>query len=453
MSMQSPVRARMLRGGGATFFSQASTLGVQLLSVPLFLGYWGVEYYGAWLILSSFPAYFAMSDLGIGSAAANEMTMRASRDDREGAVEVFRSVWLFISVVSAALLVTAAWILWTIPVVGWLNITALDQDAFALTLCLLLLHVCIHMQGSVVAAGYRAVGCYAQSTFLGALFRVAEFGGCAAVLMSGGGAVAVAATYVAVRSASLVYYYRRLTRLAPWVTLGIRGATRSEVVRLAAPGIAFLGFPLGHALSGQGLVTAIGVVLGPAAVVVFSTTRTLVNGIRQVVGGINATVWPELSMAHGSGNRELVRSLHRSACKVSLWMAALGSLALLLLGRSVLTLWTSGAVVPESVFFEAMVLSAFTFSLWSTSIVVPSATNQHVRVAAVFLGVTSGGLLFAVALLPTLGLLGVAMALILIDAVMTVVVVRNSLTLVGDSLGAFLRSQVPSVTWLRLAPK
>ena len=77
------IRGRIGRALGAGAFGQAVTVLVQLASIPLFLRYWGIERYGEWLILSAIPSYLALSDLGFGSAAANEMTMAAGAGNRD----------------------------------------------------------------------------------------------------------------------------------------------------------------------------------------------------------------------------------------------------------------------------------------------------------------------------------------------------------------------------------
>jgi hypothetical protein len=46
----------------------------QLLSVPVFLQYWGVNLYGEWLALISLTAYFQMTDIGLNTATANSFT-------------------------------------------------------------------------------------------------------------------------------------------------------------------------------------------------------------------------------------------------------------------------------------------------------------------------------------------------------------------------------------------
>ncbi len=65
---------------------------------------------------------------------------------------------------------------------------------------------------------------------------------------------------------------------------------------------------------------AVNYALGADAVAVLSTARTVSRLALQVVEMVKNTVWPELSIAFGAGNMELVRTLHRRACQMALFI-------------------------------------------------------------------------------------------------------------------------------------
>ena len=53
---------RIARGMGANAWGVVVTLTIQVISVPVLLGAWGVQVYGEWLILSVFSTYVAHGD-------------------------------------------------------------------------------------------------------------------------------------------------------------------------------------------------------------------------------------------------------------------------------------------------------------------------------------------------------------------------------------------------------
>lgn len=86
--MEKGLISRILRCLAATAFGQVITIVIQLVSVPLVLHFWGDRVYGEWLVLSVIPAYFAMSDVGFASIAANQMTILMAKGERQTALEV-----------------------------------------------------------------------------------------------------------------------------------------------------------------------------------------------------------------------------------------------------------------------------------------------------------------------------------------------------------------------------
>ena len=94
---------------------------------------------------------------------------------------------------------------------------------------------------------------------------------------------------------------------SPWICYGIGHANLASIRRLSSPAFAFMAFPVGNAISLQGLTVVVAMVLGPVAVVTFSTMRTLSRVGFQVLNAIARTLWPELSKAFGAGDINLAR--------------------------------------------------------------------------------------------------------------------------------------------------
>jgi O-antigen/teichoic acid export membrane protein len=188
-----------------------------------------------------------------------------------------------------------------------------------------------------------------------------------------------------------------------------------------------MAFPAGSALSLQGMVLVIGAVLGPLAVVTFSTMRTLTRFGFQIMESVKNSVWPELSAAYGVENWALARRLHRVACQASLWSSLISVTFLFFFGERVIALWTHGRVIADPAAFRWLLLVIAANSFWYTSSVVTVASNQHQRVAACYLLGTGVSLLLARILLPRFGLSGAAMALLAIDLMVGWYVLSQSL--------------------------
>ena len=97
------LKRRLFHAVGATSLGPVLTAVIQLVSVPMFLHFWGAKLYGEWLVLSAIPIYLGFTDFGFGNVAGSEMTMLVARGAKDAALEVFQSTWLLTTVVSSIL--------------------------------------------------------------------------------------------------------------------------------------------------------------------------------------------------------------------------------------------------------------------------------------------------------------------------------------------------------------
>ena len=435
--MQSTLKTKIKRNLGANAYGQAITILIQLVSVPLFLHYWGVELYGEWLILSAIPAYLALSDIGFASVAANDMTMRVANNDRRGALQVYQSIWLFVTGVSLFVGCALAFLVYAIPVAAQLSIKHIAEVQTRQLLIVLVLYVLVGLQGGVFNAAFRAAGLYAYGTTLGNTIRLAEWALSMAALLAGGSVLAVASTTLATRLIGLLMMCLVVQRQIPWLTLGKQAASLHQVRALLKPAVAFMAFPLGLALSLQGMVLIIGITLGATAVVMFAAYRTLTRLLVQVITMINQAIWPEISAAYGAKQMELVRQLHRKGSNVTFWIALAAVTLLGAFGQWFVGLWTHHAFEGNQVLFTMLLLTTFFNVMWQTSWVVLMATNQHQKITVAFIASAGAGLLVAYFALPILGINGAGLVLAASELPMLYFAINSALHLLEDKLTAY----------------
>jgi len=433
----SKLRHRIGRGLGATAFGYGFNLFAQIVSVPIFLRFWGVQLYGEWLVLSTVPGYFAMSDVGFSSVASNAMTMSVAEGDYEGALTTFQSTWLFITGLTVLALAVGVAIVWLFPVERWINLSQMSHAEAATVITLLLLYVTVDLQGTLLAAGFRCVGLYAAGTFWGTILKFIELIALLLAVGLGASPPAAALVYLGFRIGAQCTYRLILKRRAPWIVYGVKHARADVVWRLARPAVAFMSFPASSALRLQGMVTLVSVLLGPVAVVTFTTVRTVSNAARQFIGIVNRTLWPEMSMAFGARNLMLARRLHGYACQASVWIGIASVLVLGATGRGLIAIWTRGAVRPDGVFLLLMLLSGVVSAFWYTSSVVPMSVNRHERLAVYILLGNASSLLLAAVFAPFGGLRGIGLALLVADLAMSIIALRTSLTLLEEHIRGF----------------
>jgi O-antigen/teichoic acid export membrane protein len=438
----SSVRQRLIRGFGASALGPIVTIIIQVVSVPVFLHFWGAKLYGEWLILSAIPSYLALSDIGFGNVASSDMTMHVAAGRREAALDTFQSTWVLISTVSLMLMALVSACAWFVPWQAWMKLSVISDHGAAQILVVFSAYVLISLQNGILDSAFRCDGNYALGTMYLNIVRFSEAALATVAVACGGRPLHVAITYLCARIVGSAVLMSVLRRKSPWINYGTAHANVASIRRLAAPAFAFMAFPVGNAISLQGLTVVIGVVLGPVAVVAFSTMRTLSRVGFQVLGVIARAVWPELSAAFGAGNISLARKLHRRACQAAFTMSVVCTVALGVIGPYVYGTWTRHAVRFDPLTFDLLLLVILANSFWYTSSVVPMASNQHQKIAFGYMVGTLLSLGLALALMKHFGMVGAAVALLCIDCSMVWLVLRVALRQLSDTPGQFASSML-----------
>jgi O-antigen/teichoic acid export membrane protein len=436
----SAVRRRLAAGFGVNIFSRGVATLIQLVSVPVFLEHWGTDLYGAWLLLNSIPSYFALSDVGFGSTAGNEMTMLMAAGRQEEALDVFQSVLALTTVVSSVLGALFILLVWFLPFDHWLHIQAISMHDTRVVVLLLVLSTLLSMQETLYQAAFRCVAKYVFGTFLKSLILLASFLAVTGVVLFGGGVVLTAAVYFGINAVGTLLLWIALRREVPWIRFGFAHARWATLKRLALPSVSFMALPAGNSLNLQGMLLVVGHVLGPVAVVVFSTARTVSRVAVQFMMMISNTIWPEMSTAVGAGDWPLARAIHRRACQVSMACGIAIVAGMLAVGPWIWRRWTVHQFPADNVLLDLMLLLVIFSSLWLTSMTTLTATNRHQRVAFAYLIITGLSLALAWSFAARFGLRGVAVALIGGEIFMAAIVLRSSLSFLGDTFSGFTRS-------------
>jgi O-antigen/teichoic acid export membrane protein len=440
MSMDGHTKRRLLLGFIVNWVGKLASTIIQLVQVPVFLHFWNTPLFGEWLILNSIPAYLNFSSIGFGNVAGNEMTMMVARNDREDALRVFQSCWWLIVLICATTMVLLCGALYFLPAARLLKLTNIGESDTKWIIFYLGLSVLFGQIEQLLQSAYRCIGRYPYGTALKTALAFAAFAGTIAAVALGQGPKVTALVFAAINIAGTLLLCLFVRHDIPWIEYGWKHASVPEIRRLTPLAIAFMGFPAGNALNLSGTLLAVGYALGPVAVVVFGTARTVSRVALQMVQMVNTTFEPEMSIAFGARNYELTRTLLRRACQLALFIAIIIVLVMMTLGPWFLTHWTSGHVPPSRTLLSILLLVVIFYALWSTSAMLMTSTNQHQRLATYYVFGTSLTCVACYFFARAFGLYGAAASLLISETIMNLYVVPASLRIAHDNLPDFLAS-------------
>lgn len=432
---------RIRRGFAANIAGNGVTVLGQLLTVPVLLTAWGAATYGEWLVLTAIPTYVALSDLSFSRVAGNSMVMLEAKGRQAEAVMLGRHLWSIVPSLTGLAVAGAIAIAFVLS--GALGTgSSMSADEVRIVLAALFLQMAVAVQHGVLDAWFRFGGRYPLGVAVRQVTRLLELGAILGAVLLGAdpGAAAVAlllASVVGFCASALV-----LRTAVPSTRFRPARPDRRTFRDLLGPGLAFMAFPVGSALSIQGYTILVGALLGSTAVVVWSTTRTVTRIGFQVMVSINSAIWPELSRSVGALRLAEARSILRRATQAAVVMSGAFIVLAAVIGPAFIRWWTRGNADPPPELLYILLLVVACNSVWFTLSAVLLSTNSHHRLAVIYLGGTTVAFLAAIPLTAALGLPGAAISLLAIDAGMVAYVAPAALRVVHDTGREFVRSMV-----------
>ena len=416
---------------GAGAFGQAVSILIQLASLPAFLLCWDTHRYGTWLILSAIPAYLSMADVGMVATAGNLMTMAVARGDLVKANRVFHCASVFMALVSSLVAVLSGLVLVS-------GVTGMpSEQTFALWL--LLLTVMVTLFTGLCEALFKASGRYAQGLMWGNVLRLAEWGGALLGLWLTGSFTSVAAGGLIARVCGLLWVMYRASRAADGLNWGWRYANLDGVRAMIKPALSFMAFPLSNALTFQGGTLLVGYLIGPAAVTVFNTARTVSRLAVQLTAIFAHALWAEFSRMYGSADMHALRQVYVHAIRMGIVSSAALSGLLYVLAPWLLRVWTHGRIPFVADLVGILLIYAAVAGMWHVPRVLLMASNQHISLANWALVSATVMLMLSYILGVRWGMTGIALAMLVSEVVIALITY-------GLAMGLF-RSQQSTKVW------
>lgn len=432
------LKKRLALNFGVNLFAQFTNVIVQLASVPLFLSFWLKERYGAWILISSIPAYLSLGEAGFATSSANEVSMAIAQGNREQALRSMHTAWGFLVGISAILLVLIIVAFFAIPWDNWVQFSAVTSYEVRWTALLLGFYTIAGILIAIFETIYRAAYRNARVAFLNTSARLIEFGAIGAAVVLTSSMITIAELMLCVRLAAFLVLYLDGREISPDLNLGFSDFSVAELKLSWRPSVMFMAANLGNAIYFQGLTLLVGASLGAAAVVVYNTTRTLTRVIAQFVAMIKLSIWSEFSYLFGSGEIGRAKQLNELAFELS-WVASVGlALAIFIAAPWVMPLWTHDAVKIDLVLLAIFLASAALNGIWFVTSGLLMGTNQHEGLTVRYLMGATLAIIIGAISVHFLGIYGIALAMIVCEMFLLPYSISRTCHLLNQSVSEFL---------------
>lgn len=372
---------RVASGVGANAYGQLITVAVQILTMPIFLTYWDIERFGIWLMLSAFPAYLSLLDLGVLTVSANEMTIAAARGERARVNQIFSCALTIFLLLSSAVL-----LLLCVTAAGVIFIQPANIDTWTAGLVLLLCMQLTLAQG-VPDAALRSHQKYAASVYFINSARMTEWGGSIIGLACVGSftATAIGAFFGRAIVLWISFLYARKFSTVEW---NIGRPSLEEIKHTLKLSLAYLLFPISNALSFQGMTLIVGYVLGPSATAIFNAYRTLARVTVQLTGIFSHALAPEFSRLYGEGGWSKLKEIYKRSATLSFFPSTLMVLSLYFAAEWILQRWTKGVIPYDFHLLLVFLIYSWISSAWHVPRILLISVSNFSALAGALLGIS-----------------------------------------------------------------
>lgn len=378
------LRQRLVVNAAAYGYGPVVTLLVQVVQVPLFLHFWGIEKYGEWLVLTGIPLMLVLADAGVAQASASKCIMELGSRSFQEARNTLRTARVYTTLVSLLLGLAALFLATFVDWAALLKLTTVSRSDAALVFLLVACYVAVSLQGGYLGAWLRASDQTPVHALVEGTTRLVDVLAIGFVLFMGGGFVAVALALLASSVVCRVGHGRAAYLLSTAELKASGRATWAQLRDIAKPSLAFVGIMLTQTFTVQGGIQVLNQISTQQTVVLFNTVRILVRTLVLLGGAISNALRPELSRLVGAGQQVLASRVAKRVSAAALVSAVLVYFVFVAIGPFLIEVWTDHKVEATHAIVALVGVHALLNVWWLLLATLSISKNQHARYAAVY---------------------------------------------------------------------
>lgn len=412
------VKKNIFLNGISQIGNRTVRIAEQLLLVPFFLSMWGASYYGEWLTLTIIPSVLAFSDLGFGTAVSNHFVLEYSGGDKVKSANIYKtglliiSLTVFIGMLLSAIVILIAWKM------GILNKSVIQPSDMLLALVFLMGSRLVTFYSQFFEGFYRAKHKASTAFNLYTIEGFSRIGVGIVTLLVGCSIVGYSlGQFITAILFNILFALLAISNIKDLP----RGNFDRKIAKFTLQkGLGYMLTPIWQSIYMQGSTFAVRIALGPVAVVAFNTVRTVCQSIKSLYAIVNGSIYPELQIAYGKGDKQMVQNIYIYSMQIVFIIGCSGWIVLMLFGPLLYRWWTNSALDVSNSIFYVFLLGIPLNALWWTSGTVFRAFNIPTKFALLGLISATIATIFTYILALPLGLLGAALGFVIMDFLMVV---------------------------------
>ena len=421
-----------------------AVIGVAML--PFNLSHLGMAAYGLWVLTSSITAYFSMLDLGYGGALVRFVAQYRARRDARTLNEILSTLFLVYTGIGVVTYLAVLAIAFNLHLVTTLTPAQVDVSR---TLLLIVganvaLRFVFAVFGSVIVGFQR----YHLNNVTSIAISLTVAAANVAVLLMGYGVVTLVATTTAIRILALLVYRLNAYRVYPGLSIDWKLFSLRRLREVSGFSVFMLVLDAAYKLNYSTDVLVIGGFAGAAAVALWAPAQRLAEMSLRLSNQLSEALFPIVVDCDASQRDARLRTVFVQGTRLSVASVLPIAGGLAILAHPLLSAWIDHSFTTTATVVQILAVVVIVRVSSSTASVVLKGAGMHKRLTT-FIGLMSlANVGLSIALIPRLGLVGVALGTLVPVAVTAMFgLFPTACRRVGVSIAGMIREALWPALW------
>ncbi len=427
---------------------KACAIAVAFVVTPIVVRGLGDEAYGVWQMVMALGTYYALANLGLRAAGVKYIAQFDAVGDHESVNRVAittLAAYLPLSALVLALAGVVAVVVPFVPAIAQLEEVSLTTLRWVIVLTGLA--TSIGIVGQVFAAVLVAFKRFDQINLLGVFFDLIQAGLIVTAVRSGQGLLEMTWIILAVMVCRQLAVAFLATRAASYLTFAGRHFSWTTLRSLLKFGVLNIVAASARRVTHQAGPLIIGIIVGPAVVTFYSIAAVLASKVEDLAKGVNSVLMPVVSQLDAQQRPEELQEVFVLASRLLLTVAISLVVVFVALGKPLIGLWIGEKYAVASYPVLCLLAVGMAVRIPTTSAAnVLKGTARMDRLAKVSIFEAVLTLVLGIVLVRSMGILGMAVAIICAQALSATVLVSTTCQSIGVSIPRYLaRVTVPGI--------
>ena len=373
----SPSKKNLIVNIGSNFFRIISTL----IIIPFYIKYLGENLYSDWIVIFSISSLFEIANFGINQGVTNQYSIMYNSGEKNSRLIMTNGISLiliiyFISMISIN-------ILWnTLDIYRLISIDSLTKDNTIIIISFLISKVFIDIITGILCSHFFALDKNFYSIIITLAKNIFEFS-IIIILLSVGYSLNIVAMGIFLNSLVIMILIFFL------IELNIQKIKdylpNKKIINLIIkPSAGFSLLTISELILNHGFIYIAKIFFSNNFLILWNTSRTLVNYIRSFQGLITSSVLPSLNVYFSQGKKSDFRALYKKTNLIVFFLTLILVSLIFILKEYIWIFWLGDSLVINKELIDYLLIGVLLSSFWIVKTTLIAAINKHLQYSFIY---------------------------------------------------------------------